>query len=626
MSKNLTIKTEEIIESTNTSIFSKIKTWLKKNPAEFYVLAILTTSLIYGLVLALYDMSLSDLFVRFHLMHTTFSNEPIAIFGFGLTIFNASVVGFFFYFWGKITRIRWTGVAFMSIIITYGFSFYIHNFYAILFLMLGILLSSIITKQSLDKYYSAFTLSAATVQVFALLAFGSNSNFTWRIEGVSVYGTLVGGAFMIFVGLVAQKVGALVAKVNDGITLANTGVSHGFLTVFIYAVMLMFGMFITTGKDNANVYLQVTGQAWEEGKNWAEVVSWLYIPYISALSTVLLIFAWFFYEKGQGILDVFKRDGKAPTDYFEVSGTRETYFTTWGIIHFMIFLEGIWVWQTGKDFGFNSDNHVAFIQAISFAPWGGHLTGAFLLTIGFYIAYYATLAGAGGFSNDGEWVGGYANKPWSAYTFPSLVYFGWLLIPLVTINWLAPIFGGILHATIHRMFGVTHGGLFMFNHGFSTFMSVLIMQAFFTAINWVRTHRTKGQTISEDLEQDKEKMKSVAMSSELMYFLLDNGAKSIGTTFEFSKRTTIIKAQMKGAKKKVLEDVAKNMNKIKRDPITEFTLWPTLGTDPNTRNMDLLASMVDDAKVEVKGQFSFLIMKRKLIDEQKIVNKLNNKK
>ncbi|MDV7771132.1 DUF1576 domain-containing protein [Enterococcus hirae] len=279
------------------------------------------------------------------------------------------------------------------------------------------------------KVYLNGLIFASVLTVTGFSFFGKNLyNSLSIILGVYLYARFVHKPFSqyIMVGLFASALSPVVSYITFGMNLPlGLGILFGNLTgiLRLFDFSIEVQSFVSTG-----YHQELT----------------LVIFLFFSLTTLFGFFinSW----KLTGLHDIFQTSGKVTTDFMAISSIGAILLNM-GLVGLML---SIYVLLIGGDF--NGPIIGAILSSVGFSAFGCHLKNSFPILIGIYLAsYLATIHDA------------------SQTTMIVAAIFGTALAPIS--GFYGSIFGilaGFLHIVLVHNVSALHGGLSLYNSGFST--------------------------------------------------------------------------------------------------------------------------------------------------------------
>lgn len=381
-------------------------------------LFITLTGLIYGLMFG----TASDLmegYTKILQSPTILLTDFLHISGVGPSLVNAGLVALFNVFLIRHYKLKINGVLIAAFMTVIGFSFFGKNLYNILPIYLGGLLYTKYQKISFKDVIIVMMFGTALAPIISELSYAGIMNQPWGI----IIAQLTG----IFIGFIIVPLSSHMLKFHDGYNLYNIGFTSGIIGTFITSVLRSF-----------KVEVMPVNLVSEDSN-----------PII--LTTIIVVFLSFIilgiYVNKNALKDlpsIFKFKGRLVTDF--------TFLTGYGVTFLNVGLLGLF--STG------------YVLAVGGALNGPALAGIF------------TVAGFGAFGKHFKNI-----LPVMAGVIIAALLFGYqlsstaIVLSVLFSTTLAPIAGtygpltgiaaGICHMILVTNVGMIHGGINLYNNGFS---------------------------------------------------------------------------------------------------------------------------------------------------------------
>lgn len=293
------------------------------------------------------------------------------------------------------------------------------------------------------KVYLNGLIFASVLTVTGFSFFGKNLyNSLSIILGVYLYARFVHKPFSqyIMVGLFGNLTGILVGFLlpplashtlifHRGFNLYNIGFTSGLIAMVVAGILRLFDFSIEVQSFVSTGYHQ-------------ELTLVIFLFFSLTTLFGFFINSW----KLTGLHDIFQTSGKVTTDFMAISSIGATLLNM-GLVGLML---SIYVLLIGGEF--NGPIIGAILSSVGFSAFGCHLKNSFPILIGIYLAsYLATIHDA------------------SQTTMIVAAIFGTALAPIS--GFYGSIFGilaGFLHIVLVHNVSALHGGLSLYNSGFST--------------------------------------------------------------------------------------------------------------------------------------------------------------
>ncbi|MDU4956136.1 MAG: DUF1576 domain-containing protein, partial [Enterococcus faecium] len=341
------------------------------------------------------------------------------------------------------------GPLFASILTVTGFSFFGKNLYNSISIILGVYLYAVFVNKPFSQYIMIGLFGSALSPVVSYITFGMRFPL--------LIGILLGNLAGIAIGLLLPPLAAQTLVFHRGFTLYNIGFTSGLIAMTFTAVLRLFSYSIV---ENTLVF-----------NEYHFPLIWIIFGFFS-----LTVGIGFYYNSFRllGIREIFDSSGKLTTDFIANSGIGATLINI-GLVGLML---SSYVLLVGGQL--NGPVIGAILSAVGFSAFGCHLKNSFPILVGIFIA---SLFG----------------------TFHEITSTG-MLVAAVFGTGLAPISGfygsfygviaGVLHIALVHNVSTLHGGLNLYNSGFSTgFVAGILVPILdnFTAVR--KEKKTLGKRI-----------------------------------------------------------------------------------------------------------------------------------
>ncbi len=332
---------------------------------------------------------------------------------------------------------------------SYRFLFFGKNLYNSISIILGVYLYAVFVNKPFSQYIMIGLFGSALSPVVSYITFGMRFPL--------LIGILLGNLAGIAIGLLLPPLAAQTLVFHRGFTLYNIGFTSGLIAMTFTAVLRLFSYSIV---ENTLVF-----------NEYHFPLIWIIFGFFS-----LTVGIGFYYNSFRllGIREIFDSSGKLTTDFIANSGIGATLINI-GLVGLML---SSYVLLVGGQL--NGPVIGAILSAVGFSAFGCHLKNSFPILVGIFIA---SLFG----------------------TFHEITSTG-MLVAAVFGTGLAPISGfygsfygviaGVLHIALVHNVSTLHGGLNLYNSGFSTgFVAGILVPILdnFTAVR--KEKKTLGKRI-----------------------------------------------------------------------------------------------------------------------------------
>ncbi len=375
--------------------------------------------------------------------------DYFALGGFGSAFVNVGILTLLSVLLAYRHKVILNGPLFASILTVTGFSFFGKNLYNSISIILGVYLYAVFVNKPFSQYIMIGLFGSALSPVVSYITFGMRFPL--------LIGILLGNLAGIAIGLLLPPLAAQTLVFHRGFTLYNIGFTSGLIAMTFTAVLRLFSYSIV---ENTLVF-----------NEYHFPLIWIIFGFFS-----LTVGIGFYYNSFRlsGIREIFDSSGKLTTDFIANSGIGATLINM-GLVGLML---SSYVLLVGGQL--NGPVIGAILSAVGFSAFGCHLKNSFPILVGIFIA---SLFG----------------------TFREITSTG-MLVAAVFGTGLAPISGfygsfygviaGVLHIALVHNVSTLHGGLNLYNSGFSTgFVAGILVPILdnFTAVR--KEKKTLGKRI-----------------------------------------------------------------------------------------------------------------------------------
>lgn len=375
--------------------------------------------------------------------------DYFALGGFGSAFINVGILTLLSVLLAYRHKVILNGPLFASILTVTGFSFFGKNLYNSISIILGVYLYAVFVNKPFSQYIMIGLFGSALSPVVSYITFGMRFPL--------LIGILLGNLAGIAIGLLLPPLAAQTLVFHRGFTLYNIGFTSGLIAMTFTAVLRLFSYSIV---ENTLVF-----------NEYHFPLIWIIFGFFS-----LTVGIGFYYNSFRlsGIREIFDSSGKLTTDFIANSGIGATLINM-GLVGLML---SSYVLLVGGQL--NGPVIGAILSAVGFSAFGCHLKNSFPILVGIFIA---SLFG----------------------TFHEITSTG-MLVAAVFGTGLAPISGfygsfygviaGVLHIALVHNVSTLHGGLNLYNSGFSTgFVAGILVPILdnFTAVR--KEKKTLGKRI-----------------------------------------------------------------------------------------------------------------------------------
>lgn len=308
-----------------------------------------------GLFLSGHFLTILQGFVAIILHPSLLITDYLAIGGLQATLINAWIMLHLSLLTLKLSRAKFSGVAFAGILTIVGFSFFGKNPINVIPIWIGFYFYTRLTKSKLNQYVGTFLFSSGIAPVVSYLMFGQLFNLGWAIP----IALLVG----LFVGFLTPMVVSTVGKFHQGYNLYNTGFGLGFIAMLITAILKTFSFPVEVPTTTTTEY------------------HWFLFGLIGVISLILIIVM---YVIDRTILRkwvmLLREPGNLPSDFIKSNGMLVTLFNigTIGIFSLLTLLT--------FNLQISGPMMAAILTFMGFGAYGKHIQNALPVMTGVVLA------------------------------------------------------------------------------------------------------------------------------------------------------------------------------------------------------------------------------------------------
>ncbi len=391
-------------------------------------------------------------FLKIMVSPSNLITDYMAIGGLGAALFNSGVVGFFALLKLRISRVLITGGAIAGLITICGFALFGKNLYNSLPITVGVYLYALFRRIPYKDVAVSGLFATALGPLVSVLSFGLGLG-SW--QGI-VSGCVAG----IVIGLIIPPLADSFIRFHRGYNLYNIGFTAGIVGMFATGILRMFNLQVETTSILSG------------GNNVALSV------YLLLLLSAILVFGlsrnkWTFKNYRQ----LFKLSGQLKTDFIKNCG--------YGITLINIAVMGFICWAYVIILGcqLNGATIGAIFTVMGFSAFGVHPKNTLPIFIGALLASLLNIHEVHG----------------TVSVIAAL--FGSTLAPIAgRFGVLAGVFAGFTHVSMTMNIGYLHGGMNLYNNGFSGGFIAATLVPLFSAISEKR--RGKKAVCTEVDEAD----------------------------------------------------------------------------------------------------------------------------
>ncbi|MBN1332893.1 MAG: DUF1576 domain-containing protein, partial [Synergistales bacterium] len=347
-------------------------------------------------------------------------SDYIGVGGMGAAFFNSGALSLMITILFLSQKTRITGISVASIFTVAGFGFLGKNIFNIWFIIAGVFLFSVFSRESFSKYVYVAVFGTALSPLVSQLMFGISAPWLVRIIVASLTG--------LSIGFILPTLASQMLKVHHGFNLYNLGFVSGVVGTVYVSLFRSYG------------FLTESRMIWTTGNNIILGV------FLILLFSLIIITALAIGNKGVlgSQASIWQYSGRLITDFIALEGWGPTLFNM-GIIGF---LSTFYIIAIGGDL--NGPTLAGIFTLVGFSAFGKHLKNTLPIFLGVGL--------------------GALTKSW-AITDPAIqlaALFGTTLAPVSgEFGWKWGILAGFIHSSVVLNVGVLHSGFNLYNNGFA---------------------------------------------------------------------------------------------------------------------------------------------------------------
>lgn len=345
--------------------------------------------------------------------------DYLAVAGIGATFINSSILTFFNIYLLHKLKVPINGTAIAGVFIVAGFAFFGKNIFNVLPIYLGTFLYSKYQKRSFRSVLYITMFATALSPLVSQLAFG--------LKLPIQQGLMLGVLFGVIIGFVVTPLSAHLVRAHDGYNIYNVGFTAGFIGTILIAILRGFGLDIETQLILSYEY--------------DIILKFLLI----SLSITLIIIGYLLNNKSfKDFLDIFEFSGRLVTDFVMLIGIGNTFINMgiMGLISiFYVIISGGAI--NGPILG-------GILTIIGFSAFGKHPKNTIPVLLGVLTAGLVNI--------------------WDVDSTLVIIagLFGTTLAPIAgEYGVFAGFISGFIHLSVVMNIGFLHGGVNLYNNGFS---------------------------------------------------------------------------------------------------------------------------------------------------------------
>lgn len=385
---------------------------------------------------------------RIILSPSNLTTDYLALGNLGSAFLNSGLLTLFSVLVARFHKTQVTGPMVAGFLTVAGCSFFGKNMYNSIPIMLGVSLYALILKKPVAQYMMVSLFSSALSPVVSYIAFGMDLPL---FPGM-ILGQLAG----LVIGALLPPLTTHMLNVHQGFTLYNVGFTSGFVAMIVTSLLRLCD-YEVTGRNIVS----------------SEYHTFLLI-FLFALFAVMFLWGYILNHKQfRGLKQIYQTSGKLVTDFIAISEMGPTLMNM-GMMGAVLSFYVLLIQAT-----FDGVIVGAIISAVGFSAFGNHIRNSVPILIGVFLVSHFT--------------------PMYHVTDTSAVVaaiFGTSLAPISGYyGWFYGITAGVLHMALVGNVGYLHGGLNLYNNGFSSgFIAVFMVPLLDNLANNRKERLQNGKT------------------------------------------------------------------------------------------------------------------------------------
>lgn len=345
--------------------------------------------------------------------------DYISIGNLGSAFFNSGLLMLLAIYIAKLNKVSINGSIIASVFTIGGFAFFGKNIYNIWSIILGVYIYSIIQKENFNKFIIVAFFGTALAPMISQFSFGFDFH--------PLFAILLGNIIGIFSGYLLTPLANHLISFHQGFNLYNIGFTAGVVGTIFMAIFRSFGLDV----EHVNILSQ--------GNN--TILGIYFIIFFLSMITV----GFYLNNKSfNGYGNLLKYTGRLVSDFVGLTGFGLTLINM-GILGIVSI---IYVFLVKGDL--NGPILGGIFTVVGFGAFGKHIKNVSPIVLGVFIA---TLFNT--------W------EPNSTAIILAAL-FGTSLAPIAgNFGWKYGIIAGMLHVALVMNVGYLHGGMNLYNNGFS---------------------------------------------------------------------------------------------------------------------------------------------------------------
>lgn len=360
----------------------------------------------------------------------------LVIGGIGAAFLNALLIFLFNFTLSRVLKIEITGLLIASFFTVFGFSFFGKNILNILPFYLGGILYSIFEHIDFKEIFVTISFTSALAPFVSEVAFRVDTTDTSYINAI---------ALGIIIGFIATPLSKKMASFHEGFNLYNLGFTGGILGAVITSILKLYNFPITPQRiisTEFDLALKII---------------------CTSIFLSLIVIGFFINDSSfKGYTELLKDSG-LKSDFIKKYGFGLT-FINMGIMGFVATGFTLLIGET-----LNGPLLAGILTVVGFSAYGKHFKNTIPVLLGVF------LAGWGSSTN--------------GFTIALSALFGTSLAPITGVyGAIWGVIAGWLHLAVVQSIGSVHGGLNLYNNGFS---AGIVASFLLPIMDMIKDHKDK---------------------------------------------------------------------------------------------------------------------------------------
>ncbi len=430
-------KSVHLNETKKTDVFEEEQVNIMEidEKTKYAIMAALAAILLLSSLMFNHPMEIVRGMINIVLAPSILVTDYMVVGNIGASFFNAGVLMFVAIFLAKSNDVEMNGPVIAATFTVAGFALFGKNVFNIWPIIAGVYLRSVYQKEKFGKFILPALFGTGLGPLISQLSFGYGFN-----PALSVF---LGCAAGILAGFMLPPLGSHFVKFHQGCNLYNFGFTCGIIG------MVFMALFRSLNLENPSTMIT------------AEGFNRTFIIYLSSFFGLMLITGFFCNNRSfKRYLRVLKHSGRLVSDFVSLNGFGLTLIN----MSLLGYMSMIYVLAVRGEL--NGPVIGAIFTVAGFGAFGKHPKNVWPLFAGVYLASLFQI--------------------WDANSTGALLaaLFGTSLAPIAGIyGWAYGIIAGVVHMSMVMNIGFLHGGMNLYNNGFSGGFVAAILTPLFDSLN-----------------------------------------------------------------------------------------------------------------------------------------------